>query len=169
MATTTYSFSDINMVLNFPGWPAYTINGQGVGEISISYINDNTAHDLAADGSVMVSKIKADNANVTLTVQQTSGLHGWLLGLFNYLMTASTSLWAAGNITISTPTGVVTNINLSGVSFTKRSDQTFQQQGQMFTWNLMAAGVQGFGSPTAILNTSARIFQDPLDTSLNLI
>lgn len=158
MATTTYSFSDINMVLNFPGWPAYTVNGRGVGEISVSYINDNTAHDIAADGSVMVTKIKANNANVTLTVQQTSSLNEWMLGVFNYLMSAPTALWAAGTISITTPTGIVTNINLSGVSFTKRSDQTFQQQGQLFTWNLMAADVQGFGSPSAVFGTPAETF-----------
>lgn len=160
MATTTYSFSDIQMVLQFPGRPAYTLNGQGVGELSISYINDNTTHDLAADGSVMVSKIKANNANITLTMQQTSTMHAWLQGTFNYLYNSATALWAAGTITISSPYNDSIAMTLTGVSFTKRADQPFQQQGQMVTWNLMAADTQGFGSFNATLSTSAEIMRN---------
>lgn len=160
MATTTYSFSDIQMVLQFPGRPAYTLNGQGIGEISISYINDNTAHDLAADGSVMVSKIKANNANVTITMHQTSTMHTWMKGTFNYLYNSPTPLWAAGTITISSPYDDSVNLVLTGVSFTKRADQPYQQQGQMVTWNLMAADTQGFGSFNVRLSTTAEIMRD---------
>ena len=157
MATTTYSFSDVKAVLSFPGYPAYTINGQGLGEITISYINDNTVHDLAADGSVMVSKIKADNATVAINMQQTSPLHQWFKGLFNYLQVAPTVNWASGRVTISSPAGGFNNINLTGVSITKRADQPFQQQGQMITWNLMAANGQTIGSTQATLSVGATI------------
>lgn len=164
MATTTYSFSDVHMVLNFPGYPGYTVNGQGVGEISIAYINDNTVHELSADGSVMVSKIKADNANVTITMQQTSPMHQWMNGMFNYIQSQPTSYWAAGTISVTALDGGVDNIDLSGVSFTKRADQPFQQQGQMVTWNLMAANGVAAGS------TKASIQQAPiLNTQANLV
>lgn len=157
MAITTYSFNDIKAVFSHPAYPAFTINGQGVGEIHIAYANDNTAHELAADGSVMISKIRADNGNFTISMQQTSTMHQWMKGLFNQLMTSPTNLWAAINITISSPSGGFDNIQLTGVSFSKRSDQPYQQQGQLVTWSFMAANIQTIGSTLAAinLNTSA--------------
>jgi hypothetical protein len=146
MATSTYSFSDTKITLSFPGQPIYVINGQGVGELTVSFVNDNTAHDLAADGSVMVSKIKADNATVALSIQQTSPLDKWLTNTFNYLNNALTPQWAAGTINISSSAGIFDDLNLAGVSFTKRADKPFQQQGQMVTWNFMAATVQILGT-----------------------
>lgn len=153
MATTTYSFSDVKIVLQFPGYPSYTVNGQGTGDISITYANDNSAHNLAADGSVMVSRIRAENGAMSLNVQQTSPLHNWLKGVFNYLNNPQTAsaLWASGVVTVSSPNGGFENINLTGVSFTKRADQPYQQQGQMVTWNFMYANGQTVG--TTIANT----------------
>lgn len=153
MTVSTYSFSDTKMVINFPGFPAFSINGQGVGEITIAYINENSTHDLAADGSVMVSKIKADNADITLTVQQTSTLHQWLKGIFNALMAAPPALWAAGRIDITTAIGGFDQINCTGVSFGKRADQPFQQQGQSVSWAMKAANVNSPGSLLAGVNT----------------
>src|SRR5688572_12709967 len=107
---TVYSFSNVNMVINPPGFPSYTVNGQGVGEISIGYINDNTVHDLAADGTVMVSKVAADNGNVSITVQQTSPLHQYLKGIFNALMLAPAASWAGMKISASSINGGFDNI-----------------------------------------------------------
>jgi hypothetical protein len=159
MTTTTYSFSDTNIVIAPPGYPAYTLNGQGIGEITVSYINDNTAHNLAADGNVMVSKIKANNANVNISAQQTSTLHQYLKDLFNYLMASPTNFWASTYITIKSKAGTFDDIQLSGVSFTKRSDQPFQQQGQSVTWPFMVAEAQTLGSkvPSVALSTQATI------------
>lgn len=148
MTTTTYSFSDINLVINPFGRPAFTINGQGVGEVNIAYANDNTSHELAADGSVMVSRITANNGTISISAQQTSRLHGWLMGLFNALNDPQTpaALWASIRIDITTLTGLQDNKNFTGVSFTKRADQPYQQQGQMVTWNFMFADGQGMGT-----------------------
>ena len=150
MSYTTYSFSQVNVVLATSGYPAYTVNGQGVGEIAIANANDNTSHDLAADGNVMVSKIKAQNGNLSITVQQTSALHGWLKGLYNYLTSPNTpaSAWAAMGVSI---TGI-DNITLTGVSFQKIADQPYQAQGQRVTWMFMYANRADMGTIQAAIN-----------------
>lgn len=153
MASVTYSFSDINAVLKFPGFSDYIINGTGIGEISITYPNDNTAHALAADGRVMPTKIKADNRDFSIMIQQTSPLHAWLTNAFNWLMAQGPEYWAAGQFTISPNTGGVEV--LKGVSFRKRADQTFQQQGQNFTWNFMATNSDSVGSAKSAITQLA--------------
>lgn len=162
MSYTTYSFNDIKMVISHPAYPAYTVNGQGIGEVGISWQNDNTAHDVAADGKVMVSKIVANNGSIAITMQQTSQMHQWMKGLFNTLKNAPSQLWAAGRIDISSPDGIGDNIQLTGVSFTKRSDQPFQAQGQMVTWNLMFAKGETNGSVLAAISqtVSAQIINN---------
>jgi len=141
MSITTYSFSDIIAVIAHPQFPAFSLNGQGIGEIAISYSNDNTAHDLAADGSVMVSKIKANNGTLAMTMQQTSPLHKYLKQLFNFVQAQQTAAWIQTAITISSPAGTFDSILATGVSLTKRADQPYQQQGQNVTWTFMAAEI----------------------------
>lgn len=143
MATTTYSFADIHCVISPGGVKApFTINGSGIGEISVSLANDNTSHDLAADGSVMISKIKADNGTITIRVQQTSPLHAYLKSVYNALRLLPASAWASIVIYIGSPNGLFDSINCTNVAFTKRPDQPYQQQGQNVTWSFMAANIQ---------------------------
>lgn len=149
----TYSFSDIQFVLSHPAYPPFSMNGQGVGEVRISYDQDNSAHTLGADGTVMVSKIRANNGSISLSMQQTSPLHAWLKGLFNYLNTAPTNQWAAMAVDI-TGAFMVDNIRARGVSIQKRADQGYAQQGENVTWTLMAADIQGQGTTQATINTN---------------
>lgn len=145
MATTTYSFTDHIITIASPAYAAYVLSGQALGELNLSYTNDNTAHDVAADGSVMVSKIISNTGTASLTVQQTSELNKWLLGLFNALYALPSSYWPTINITIrNIASGSVTTC--TGVSFSKRSDKTYQAQGQMYTWNFMCARIDQQGS-----------------------
>lgn len=139
MATTTYSFADVNATFKFPGSPAFPVNGQGIGELTIAYSQDNSTHELAADGSVMVSKIAANNASITVTCQQTSSLHNYLKAAFNFLRQSPSLVWAQGLVSINSVNGIHDSIVCAGVSFTKRSDQPYQQQGQLVTWNFMSA------------------------------
>lgn len=138
----TYSFNDIIAVFGFSGFPTYPLNGQGLGEIAISYINANTAHELAADGTVMITKVFADNGNITVTCQQTSPLHHFFKQVYNFLSVGASALWAANYITISSPAGTFDSITCAGMSFTKRADQPYQQQGQMVSWPFMSANIQ---------------------------
>lgn len=143
---TTYSFSRINFSFFHPAVGVFPINGQGAGEISISNITDNTTHDVAADGSVMVSHIQGNNANISISVQQTSPFHAWLMNYYNFIsgQAESDQLWASAVINISSPNGTGETIQARGVSPTKPADQPYQSQGQMVTWNFMAANCTRF-------------------------
>jgi hypothetical protein len=145
MPTTTYSFTDHIITITSPVYKAYSLNGQGLGEVNISYANDNTMHDNSADGQVMVSKIISNNGTVNMTLQQTSELNKWLFGAFNKLYALPSNFWTSISITIrSIASGDV--VTCTGVSFTKRSDKPYQAQGQMITWNFMAAKIDMLGT-----------------------
>lgn len=104
--TTTYSFTDLAGSISHPTLGFYLFDGTGVGSVTISKANDRTAQDVAADGSVMVSKICGNNGSVTIEMQQTSPLHKWLETWFNALVQLPTSEWASTSITLrNTATG----------------------------------------------------------------
>lgn len=140
MATTTYSFADVALTLQHPSLGQYVAQGSGLGTITVTMSTDRTAHDVAADGSVMVSKIEGNNGTIAIQIQQTSGFNQWLLNLYNYLITASTSEWAEASIVIRSPS-MGDLVMASGVSFQNRSELSLQAQGQQRTWNLMAASI----------------------------
>ena len=108
--------------------------------MTISKATDRTAHDVAADGSVMVSKIAGNNGTLTIECQQMSAIHKWLLAWFNVLWQLPTSEWASTSITLrNSATG--TRHIISGVSPQKEPDTPYQSQGQRVTWNLMCAEI----------------------------
>lgn len=138
---TTYSFQDVDLVLAHPNVGTYTISGEGVGSVGVNMANDRTAHDTAADGSVMITKIKTRSGILPLVVQQTSSANKWLQRWSNYLESAPASEWARTTAMIrSKSTGET--INCNGVTPQKMADKMFQAQGQNVTWNLMAADIQ---------------------------
>jgi hypothetical protein len=145
MANSTYSFSDIVGTMSNPSIGSYTFTGQGIGEMSITYAAERTVHDVAADGSVMASKIANNTGTCTIQVQQTSDLQKYLIDWFNYLVSASTSEWVNTSITIRSLTMNRTHI-LTGVSPQKIGDQPYQAQGQRCTWVLMACSVDTLSS-----------------------
>lgn len=139
---TTYSFSDIVFVMTHPVAGDQRLNGEGLGDVTVTFAQDNTSQDLSADGSVMVNKIKASNGSIAINIQQTAPLNHWLVNYFNLVKNDSTSLlWAQAQITISSIVGG-DNIVATGVSPHKRPDLGYQQQGQQRTWNFMAADIQ---------------------------
>lgn len=139
--STTYSFADVSVVISHPSVGQYVANGEGIGNINIAMATDRTAHDVAADGSVMVSKIKGRNGTVTIAIQQTSDLNKWLTKWYNYLEAASTDQWASTSIIVRSP--IMQELNtITGVSPQKLPDKPYQAQGQLVTWSLMAADIQ---------------------------
>ena len=140
MEVTTYSFTDLAGSISHPTFGAYLFDGTGIGSVTISKATDRTAHDVAADGSVMVSKIAGNNGTVTIECQQTSAIHKWLLAWFNVLWQLPTSEWASTSLTLrNSATG--TRHIISGVSPHKEPDTPYQSQGQRVTWNLMCAEI----------------------------
>ena len=142
MKTTTYSFADVSLILSHPAVGQFTFTGEGVGSVSVSRATDVTQHDLAADGSVMVSKIIAKNGTMTLNIQQTSEGHRFLKRWVSYITNAPTSEWARASAVLHCPAQGET-ITMQGVSPQKRADVAYQASGQQVAWPLMAAEING--------------------------
>lgn len=140
MSTTTYSFADVSLVMSHPSVGQYVADGVGLGSITVTMSTDKTAHDVAADGAVMVSKVPGNNGTIALQIQQSSEFNQWLLNLYNYLLTASTPEWAQISATIRSP-GMGDLVIASDVSFQARAELAYQAQGQQRTWNLMSASI----------------------------
>lgn len=140
MEQTTYSFTDLAGSISHPTFGSYIFDGTGVGSVTVTKSTDRTTHDIAADGSVMVSKIAGNNGAVSIEVQQTSSIHKWLLAWFNALWQLPTSEWASTSIMLrNTATG--TRHICSGISPQKEPDTPYQAQGQRVTWTLLCAEI----------------------------
>ena len=138
---TTYSFTDIEGTISHPSYGSFSIQGEGVGEMSINMMTDRTVHDVASDGHIMVSKIAGNNGTVNINAQQTSEMHNFLLGLFNYLWSATTDEWAQISLTITAP-NMGETVYCQGGAFQKIGDKPYQAQGQRIAWNLLFADIQ---------------------------
>jgi len=137
---STYSFEDVTCSFQHDGVGSESSTGAGVGSITTTMTTERTVHDVAADGTVMVSKVPGKNGTTSLTIQQNSDLHKWLIKWYNYVDTADSSEWAGMTITIKSKNlGDVTTC--TGVSPQKLADRVYQAQGQHVTWNLMATKV----------------------------
>lgn len=141
MAHSTYSFSDITATLSHPSFGSYSLAGEGIGDMTISKTTDRTAQDVASDGHIMMSKIAGNNGSVAINAQQTSGLHNWLQGLFNYLVAAPTNEWAQISLTVTAPKMKKTYY-CTGGAFVKEPDEPFQAQGQRVSWTILFADLQ---------------------------
>lgn len=141
MENTVYSFTDAVGSMSHPTCGDYIFTGQGTGSVTFSKATERTTHDVAADGSVMVSKVAGNNGTVTIEVQQTSPLHKWLQKWFNKLVLLPASEWAATTLLLkNTTTGG--SHKCTGVSPQKEGDVPYQAHGGRVTWVLMAADIQ---------------------------
>jgi hypothetical protein len=140
LATTIYSFADVEFIISHPSLGRYVANGDGIGSIKVTMTTDRTKHDMAADGAVMVTKVEGRNGTVALAIQQTSALDKWLRNAYDYVETASADQWAEFGITIRSP--IMTElINAYDVSFQIQPERPFEADGQQVTWSLMSANI----------------------------
>lgn len=142
MRQTTYSFLDLAGVIAHPLYPlgVFQFTGEGVGSVTVTMDTERTAHDVAADGSVMVSKIAGNNGKINIECQQTSLAHKYLLNLYNYLVSASAGEWAMIAIVLRNVSDATSHI-ATGVSFGKIPDKPYAAQGGKVTWVLWAADI----------------------------
>lgn len=141
MSYSTYSFNDVSAVIANPKFGQFIASGVGLGSITVDMTTERTNHEVAADGSVMITKVKGRNGTVSIAAQQTSALNKWLTKLYNYLEAAGTADWAGTTIIIRAPM-MQDLITCTGVSFGKLPNKPFQATGQNITWALMAADIQ---------------------------
>lgn len=137
---STYSFEDVSCVMHHNALGSQSTTGQGMGSITISRSNDNTVHDVASDGSVMISKINAKNGTLVIECQQTSKLNDYLTKWCNYVESASSSEWAGMTVTV-TSKNMNQKTTCSYVSPQRPGERPYQAQGQRVTWTLMAGKV----------------------------
>ena len=138
---STYAFEDLAVVINHPSKGQLTLQGEGLGSITFAMANDVSSHDLAADGSVMTSKIKAGNGTVTISVQQTSSANKWFRDLYNYLEPASSSEWSEISLMAESKVMGVT-YTATNMSFQKKPDGAYQQSGQQVSWAFLAGDIK---------------------------
>jgi hypothetical protein len=142
MRHSTYSFLDLAGAISHALFPlgVFQFTGEGVGEVTVAMDTERTAHDVAADGSIMVSKIAGNGGKITINCQQTSVVHKYLLSLYNYCVAAPANEWAMMAI-------VLRNVNdgtshtASGVSFGKMPDKAYKSQGERVQWVMWAADI----------------------------
>lgn len=142
MTYSTYAFEDVNVVVSHQNVGSYSFNGKGTGSITIAKANDETQHDVAADGSVMTSKIKTGNGTATIAVQQTSVGAAFLRKLNAYVRTAHSSEFTRTTITVTSKEQGV-NIVCRGVSPQKSPDAAFAQAGAQISFAYMAQKITG--------------------------
>lgn len=142
MTHSTYAFEDVNCVISHPSVGSYSFNGQGVGSVTVALANDTTQHDVAADGSVMASKVKTANGTLTLSMQQSSAGSIFLRKLNRYLNTAPSSEWTRA-VCLVTAKDQGVNITCSGVSPQKTPDAAFAQAGAQVSFAYMAQNITG--------------------------
>ena len=144
----TYSFKALTGVLTNPVFGVtlpLTGGNIGAGKFTITMLTDRTAHDIAADGTVMPSYISANNGSLDVEVQESSVLHAALLNLYNQAVLAAeaddVSGWAATVVNFRMLTDGSQH-TLSGVSFGKIPAKPYASAGEKVTWSLLAADVQ---------------------------
>jgi len=142
---TTYAFKSIVGAFTDPDAGTFPFEGQqGVKNITVDYSIDRTVHDVAADGTVMVSYVSGSNGSFTFETQQNSTLHQFLVNWANIKFTLSENQnaqrFATGAIKVVDLLSGATHI-LTGVTPQKIPDKPYGPSGGFVTWKLMAANV----------------------------
>jgi hypothetical protein len=145
MAPSTYSFKDVVGSFSHPLAGVQIFAGQiGSGSFVVKNAAERTHHDVASDGTVMVSYISAANGSMEIEMQQNSVLHHFLLNWFNTITVLAeqgvVANWASAVVNLTSTLDGASHI-LTGVSPSKIPDKTYTASGGKVTWMLMAANV----------------------------
>jgi len=142
MSQTTYSFLDSVLILAHPAEATpFVFVGEGTGSITVSMSETRTIHDIAADGSVMVTKVAGNNGQISIDVQQTSNAHRSMLAFFNRLIQAPPDQWAQATLAVRNITDHSGHL-CTGISPQKVPDKVYKKEGGHVTWVLLAADIQ---------------------------
>lgn len=135
-----YSFEDTTVTISHPQFGTYSAFGTGIGSLSIQYSENESEMEVAADLSVVISKMVRKLGTVTFNVLQTSDFNSWLKKLVAYLETANVDQWALATINISNrSTG--DNYFCDGVCPSKQPENNFQSQAQQRSWVMNCANI----------------------------
>lgn len=145
MALSTYSFKDVVGSFTHPLAGVQIFAGQiGMGQFIVKNTVERTTHDVAADGTVMISAISGSNGEMEIEVQQNSVIQAFLLDWFNIVAVlldqGDVANWASASVSLRSTLDGSAHL-LTGVSPSKNPDKTYTAQGGKVTWRLMAGEV----------------------------
>jgi hypothetical protein len=140
---TTYSYKALVGSFTDPDVGIYLFQGQeGIKHLVIGNTVDRTVHDVAADGTVMISYVSGAPAYLDIECQQNSSLQEFLVDWANTKYTegelGDLTTYAAASIFFTDTISGATHI-LTGVAPLKIPDKSYGPTGGSVTWKLMAA------------------------------
>lgn len=131
---TTYAFEQVIATIQHPLVGQLVITGKGIGSISSSYMDNNAESDLAADGNVMVSKVRSHRGTITIELQQTSPANKWLHNLANVLDNADPNEFLGTSIRVAENFRNGILYSAARATIQKRPDKKDEQNGGRVTW-----------------------------------
>ena len=112
----------------------------GIGKIVDSYAGDLSSHTATADGTVVVNRLKTQNATVTVEIPQNSIGDQFMRKWIKYLRNAKSEKYLLTTLTITDPSGGPT-LTMTGVTPQKTPDRTYDRTSSNLTYTLLAAEV----------------------------
>lgn len=123
----TYSFEDTTLNISHPSVGSWSGYGTGLGTVTVSYSEDISSMQVAADLTVVISKHAYRHGTITISVNQASEFNSFLKKLVNYVKTANADEFAlTSGILRNGTTG--DTWTLSGVAPQKNPDTTYDSQ-----------------------------------------
>jgi len=140
MSYNIYSLADTRVVLYHPYVGTAILSLCGIGKIVVSYAGDLSSHTATADGTVVVNRLKTQNATVTVEIPQNSIGDQFMRKWIKYLRNAKSEKYLLTTLTITDPSGGPT-ITMTGVTPQKTPDRTYDRTSSNLTYTLLAAEV----------------------------
>ncbi len=131
---TTYGFEQVIATIQHPLVGQLVITGAGVGSVSTAYTDNSAESDLAADGNVMVTKVRSHRGTITFELQQTSSANKWLHNLANVLDNASPDQFLGTSVRIAENFRNGILASAAHATIQKRPDRKDEQNGGRVSW-----------------------------------
>ena len=138
---STYSFQEVEATFSHPSLGVISTNGLGMGSVSVNMATDRATATTAADGTVVINKIKDRHGNVSIDIQQTSDVHKDFKRWWNYLESADASEFAKIKVVVTSKSTKEQDI-CTGVAMVKQPDNTKEAEVGNANWNFLAADIQ---------------------------
>jgi hypothetical protein len=135
MTVKTYSFLEHIITFTHPAVGVYTVTGTGIGSVTVTPDGPITDISRAADGKVIMSKLKIPNGSISIQMQQTSEFHKFLKNYRNAIDILPASNYNLAVINISDLFLTREIVNAFSVAPEKGADITYEAQSGMVTWN----------------------------------
>ena len=141
MAYNVYSLPDCRTVLSHPDIGTANLHQCGHGKITVSAAGDLTSHTVAADGYIVVNKLKSTNGTISLEIPQNSAGDWFLRRWANWQKNSQDpSRIALGTLTIQDSAGGF-SITCTGVTLQKVPDRVFDRTGTDLVYTLLATTI----------------------------